>query len=321
MNLTKDEMIAKLNARMGVPNTEPAPTPPTAAEVGARAGVPNDAQGVPTQGTHAQYEAIKAMVGQLPGPALDAVVQATFPMHATFAALQAVFEPSPSVAASVPPSPSAAAPVSPSAAPVPPSPSAAASVPPTLPVVAEIPEGAEFWFEGWFFNASNQPIEPGPKPEKWIEKDGRWKRDGRGRPKGSTKPKGSGDEGLATMAAAVTTILPAIEESAKQARAEQATKVGMPIDTLYVKCYPIGQSPVSFSALADKAHAALAAQGMSGHYSTQEYGKGKGFWAMAIQDQIQGLGGRDVFVDLASTEALDALSTLERFANRVVRGF
>lgn len=313
---SKDDVIRALNARAGVPNTAPpipiedaTPAPPTTVVL------PKTGVEVPVEsaGSHAQFEILKGMVGKVPQETLDGMVQTFFPMHKTYAALASVFEPAPPLASPL------ASPLAPPAPPAPPPPGPVTSAP-----TPEVPDNAAFWFSGWFFSESNEPIVEMAKPGKgWIERDdGRWTRDARGRPKGSVnKAKNEkGEEALAAVVTAVTQVMPAIATAAAHERGEQQAKVGNPIGTLYVKCFPLSETPVLFSDIAKQAHKALADQGMTGHYLTQEYGKGKGFWVMAVTDAIQGLGGKDVYLDLGNSEALDALATLERFANRVVRG-
>lgn len=322
---TKEEVLASLNNRAGL-------------QAGATS-VP-DLSSMPTAGTQAQYQHIKSLVGALPAEALNAVIKTMFPTHDSFESLQAVFEPnslvptSPPKPPSIPAPPAATTPEPPKPPSVPTPPVATIPEPPKPPTPpapkpeAVIPDGTDFWFEGWFFGFDGEPISEGPCPDKWKEKDGgMFRKDGRGRPPGSTNKQTAEkkqETTLETAVAAVAQVLPAIAESMKQVKEETRNSVGNPIDTLYVKCYPIlgalDKTPHPFSEIASKAHEALAKQGMTGHYKTQEFGKGTGFWAMAVQDQIMALGGCDVFVDLASTEALDALSTLERFANKVVRG-
>jgi hypothetical protein len=217
--------------------------------------------------------------------------------------------------------------------------------PPPPPVEAYAPENANAWYAGWFYNDRN-PLAQGTCPSDWVKDDqdvfrpdpegdqeeseeegtsevqdqptGKGKR---GRKPGSkNKPKDPQPTTLEAAAAAVGQLMPAMAASAAVAAGVQRT-AGRPIGTLFVKCLPVSNNqPVDFHEISREALKFLAANGMVGHYKCQEFGRGVGLYAAAVEQIIQGNGGRDVFLDLASAEACDAFAVLVSNADTVIRG-
>jgi hypothetical protein len=306
---SKEEILGALGSRAAIPNLGPgAPPPPPPPPAGPPPAPPAPAASAPT-----------------PPPPPPAPAAATPPPP----------PPSPAAAPPPPPPPVAGPPPTPPAPPPPPPPS--------------IPDGAWMWANGWFYDANKQPLSAGELPAGWLlaetvgvgcylgvgddpdedesAEDGasrpaeetQPKKDGRGRPKGAkNKPKEPPQPTLAAAAAAVAAVMPAMAAAAEAGNVTPPDS--RPIGTLYVKCYPMGSAVTPFSDIAIEALKECEKSGMKGHYKLIEFGKGTGFFLTAVERLIQGHAGKDLFVDLASTEAQDALSVLERYSARVVRG-